>query len=163
VVAVPDAEGPPVIAPNPGRNERRRGLTLLEIMVVIVVTGVLAAWTVPSFRRGIEQARVDQAAANLRSVWAAQRLYRLDAGTYAADLGSLRDAGLIDPAILSATSPFTYQITAADVAGFVVTATRSGSARWSGVLALDQSGQFTGSVGNGSATIVPSHLFTEGA
>jgi prepilin-type N-terminal cleavage/methylation domain-containing protein len=138
-------------------------MTLLEVMVVVVVMGILSVAAVPSFRRGIEQARVDQAAASLRTVWAAQRLYRLDAGTYAATLGQLRDAGLIDATLVSASAPFVYEATAADAATFTVTATRSGSDTWAGTLALDESGAIVGSVGNGATTIAPSWLFTEGS
>lgn len=141
----------------------RRGVTLLEVMIVVAVMGILAVSVVPSFGRGIEQARVDQAAANLRTIWAAQRVYRLDAGAYAATLAQLRDAGLIDAGIVSAATPFAYEITAADASGFVVTANRAGGTRWAGTLVLDASGQVSGSTGNGSVTVTASPLFTEGA
>jgi type II secretory pathway pseudopilin PulG len=131
-------------------------------MVVTCIMGVMAVLAVPSFRRGIEQARVDQAASNLRTIWAAQRLYRLDAGVYASSLGLLRDAALIDASIVDAATPFAYTITAADASGFTVTATRDGSVRWSGTLALDATGQITGSIGDGSVALAPALLFTEG-
>jgi type II secretory pathway pseudopilin PulG len=134
----------------------------MELMVVTCIMGALAVMAVPSFRRGIEQARVDQAAANLRTIWAAQRLYRLDAGAYAGSLGLLRDAGLIDASIVGTATPFAYTITAADALGFTATAARAGSGRWSGTLALDASGQITGSIGDGSVALAPARIFTEG-
>jgi prepilin-type N-terminal cleavage/methylation domain-containing protein len=44
----------------------RRGFTLLELLIVIVVVGVLAAMLVPGFRSNREKARRTQCANNLR-------------------------------------------------------------------------------------------------
>ena len=60
------------------RRTARRGFTLTELMVVTTLIGVMAAMSVPSFQRAVEQSRVDIAVANLRAVWAAERLYWLE-------------------------------------------------------------------------------------
>ncbi len=67
----------------------RRGNTLVELCVVMLVMSVLAAMGVPRFMRSLEQSKVDVAAANLRAIWTAQRLYWLKHLTYACDLSSL--------------------------------------------------------------------------
>jgi prepilin-type N-terminal cleavage/methylation domain-containing protein len=140
---------------------RRRGMSLIELMVVVTLTGVLAAFAVPSYRRGVEQSRVDQAAGTLRTVWAAQRLYKLDNPSYAADLHTLANTGFIDSSLSGLQTPYSYLITAASSSGFTVVAQRSGSAVWSGTLSLDESGVITGSIVSSTDAVNPSVLMTE--
>ncbi len=77
-------------------RKRRRGFTLTELAVVVVLIGVTAAFAIPSYRRAIEQSRVDIAGANLRAIWAAERVYWLENQTYTSDLGQLQGLGLLD-------------------------------------------------------------------
>ena len=56
----------------------------------------MAAFAVPSYRRAIEQSRIDIAGANLRAIWAAERLYWLQNQTYTTDIATLRKLGLLD-------------------------------------------------------------------
>jgi type II secretory pathway pseudopilin PulG len=115
-------------------------MTLLELMIVVTITGLLAVMAVPKYHRAIEQAKVDRAMTQLRTVWAAQRLYRLDHPEYAPDLATLQTAGLLDSDIVVASDPFGFVIQLTPE-GFVVQANRQGSAVWSGMFQLDQTGQ----------------------
>src|SRR5438093_2848998 len=92
----------------------RRGLSLLEMTLVLTVIGILVAFSVPSFHRAVEQSRADLAAANLRALWSAQRLYWLEYRTYTADLAGLQSLGLLDPTITSGQAMYRYQIQSAD-------------------------------------------------
>jgi Tfp pilus assembly protein PilE len=125
-------------------------------MVVVVITGILAAMAVPSFQRAIEQARVDQAAATLRAIWAAQRFYKLDdpQGAYAPNLQTLKDAKLIDAID---TAAFTFEVAAN---GFPVQAERRPST-WSGALAINEDGQISGQVVGHGHTITPAFAFED--
>jgi prepilin-type N-terminal cleavage/methylation domain-containing protein len=76
---------------------RPSGFTLMELMVVLVIMGVLAAFAIPSYRRAIEQSRADIAGANLRAIWAAERSYWLETQEYTEDLSLLTRLGLLDP------------------------------------------------------------------
>jgi type II secretory pathway pseudopilin PulG len=116
----------------------------MEMLVVLVVIGVLLALCAPSFHRAVEQARADVAAANLRAVWAAERLYWLDNHTYTSNWADLQP--LLDPSIPSGTPFYAYAITAADGATFSATATRTGSSTWSGQLTVDQTGTVPGAL-----------------
>jgi Tfp pilus assembly protein PilE len=122
----------------------RRGASLLEVTFVLAVIGILVSLSVPSFRRGLEQSRADLAAANLRAIWSAQRLYWLEYHTYATDLPTLQSPGLIDPTLTSAQRVYTYQIESADANTFTAIATRTANARWNGTLSIDDSGVVSG-------------------
>jgi Tfp pilus assembly protein PilE len=139
------------------RSPKSRGISLLELTIVTVIIGVLMTMSIPSFQRGLEQSRADLAAANLRSIWSAQRLYWIDNRTYAVDLETLASAGLLDSAV-SAQSNYELEITSADATTFTATASRSSNARWNGTFTIDQSGVVTGSlVADGMGSIVPAY------
>jgi len=61
---------------------RARGFTLIEIMVVIVILGVLAALVVPRVLDRPEEARRVAAKSDIASIIGALKLYRLDNGRY---------------------------------------------------------------------------------
>jgi len=64
------------------RPRRARGFTLIEIMVVIVILGVLAALVVPKIMSRPDEARVVAARQDISSIMQALKLYRLDNSRY---------------------------------------------------------------------------------
>lgn len=67
----------------PAHSVRRsRGFTLIEIMVVIVILGVLAALVVPKVMSRPDEARVVAARQDIASLMQALKLYRLDNRRY---------------------------------------------------------------------------------
>ena len=112
-----------------------------------------------SFTRTIEQSHADIAGANLRAIWSAERLYWLEYRTYADNLATLVSAGLLDPSIAAASGRYTYAIDAADSSTFTASASRVGSARWSGQFTIDEEGTVTGVVqALGEPDIAPGFL-----
>lgn len=69
----------PIRIPNAHRN---RGFTLIEIMVVIVILGVLAALVVPKVMSRPDEARMVAARQDIASLMQALKLYRLDNRRY---------------------------------------------------------------------------------
>ncbi len=68
-----------------GSTSRRApdaGVTLIEMMVVLVIIGIVAALVVPNVIGRPDEARVAVAGADLRSVAASLEMYRLDNRTY---------------------------------------------------------------------------------
>lgn len=59
-------------------TSRQRGFTLLEIMVVVVILGILAALVVPKVINRPDEARVMAAKQDIASLMQALKLYRLD-------------------------------------------------------------------------------------
>ena len=70
-------------------NNRRSAFTLVELAVVIVIIGVLAAFGVPRLLQSVERAKAAEAFAYLTSVRSAQERYQARQGTYTIDLTQL--------------------------------------------------------------------------
>ena len=63
-------------------GQRSRGLTLIEIMVVVVILGILGAMIIPNVIGRDDQARVVRAQNDLASVANALSMYKLDNFNY---------------------------------------------------------------------------------
>ncbi|MCY4472188.1 MAG: type II secretion system major pseudopilin GspG [Kistimonas sp.] len=64
------------------RLSRQLGFTLIEIMVVVVILGVLAALVIPNIVSRPDQAKVTVAQADIKAIASAMEIYRLDNGVY---------------------------------------------------------------------------------
>ena len=71
------------------KNLNRGGFSLVELAVVIVIIGVLAAFAVPRFRASVERSKAAEAFNYLASIQAAQERYHARQGTYASLLTDL--------------------------------------------------------------------------
>lgn len=65
-----------------GRLRGRAGFTLIEIMVVIVILGLLAALVVPKLIGRTEEAKKTQSRVQIRSIEQALELFKLDNGFF---------------------------------------------------------------------------------
>lgn len=59
-----------------------RGFTLIEVMIVVVILGILAAVVIPKILDRPDQAKVTAAKADISIIMQALKLYRLDNGFY---------------------------------------------------------------------------------
>ncbi len=96
-----------------GGPRRARGFTLIEIMVVVVIIGLLAAIIVPEVVNKVDEARIAKAKADIQSLETALTEYRLDNSVYPTTDEGL--AALVkqpnDPSITHWHGPYIQQLT----------------------------------------------------
>lgn len=85
------------------RYTKQTGFTLIEVMVVVVILGILAAVVVPRIMDNPDKARITKAKQDIRALESALNLYRLDNYSYpTTDQGlealSSRPSGSPEPA-----------------------------------------------------------------
>lgn len=73
---------PVAIARRTASRDSEAGVTLIEMMVVLVMISVVAALIVPNVIGRPDEARVSVAATDMRAIAGALQLYRLDNGAY---------------------------------------------------------------------------------
>ena len=68
----------------PFKTRRRRGFSLVELSVVVIIIAVLAAFGIPRMLKSVERSKAAEAFKYLAAVRAAQERYQAREGTYAA-------------------------------------------------------------------------------
>ncbi len=82
------------------RLRTRKGFTLVELAVVIVIIGVLAAFGVPRFLQSVEKSKASEAFNYLSAIQSSQERYIAQNGVYASAISSL-DVNLPNPEYFS--------------------------------------------------------------
>jgi len=77
--------------------QRRRGFTLIEVLIVVIILGILATIAIPQFSNMVKRARLAEAWTNLAAIRTAQSVYYLDEDAYASAIGDLSDLQLMNP------------------------------------------------------------------
>lgn len=65
---------------------KKRGFTLIELMIVVAIIAFLAVVSVPSFMKFLAKAKRAEAYMNLSSIYAAQKVYFAEHGKYSSIL-----------------------------------------------------------------------------
>jgi len=95
-----------------------RGVTLLELMIVVVIISIMAAVAYPNYRQFAARAKRNEAKAMLLEVAAAQERFYLQNSTY----GTLAELGFDNPYV-SDTGSYELIVTAPDASNYTATAT----------------------------------------
>ena len=105
-------------------KKNKKGFTLIELMIVVVIIGILAAMAIPVFMQATSKAKQSEPKNILKQIYVMQDAYRQENETYACD-GEEASAGedftTLGVEIMS-SARYTYSITA-DSQSFTATAT----------------------------------------
>ncbi|MBC2595120.1 prepilin-type N-terminal cleavage/methylation domain-containing protein [Ruficoccus amylovorans] len=71
------------------KKNSKKGFTLVEIMIVVVIIGLLAAMAIPAFNKVREESRMKTITNNLRQVAGAGQRYILENGVETVEYGDL--------------------------------------------------------------------------
>jgi prepilin-type N-terminal cleavage/methylation domain-containing protein len=124
------------------RLYNKKGFTLVELMVVVIIVGILAAVAVPLYRANIRRAMSSEGQALVGSIRTAERLYFAENNAYTATWADI--SGSID---LTGNRYFTAAptlVAAGTGAAATFTATVAGAGDAAGIsVAIDQAGTIT--------------------
>jgi len=131
----------------------RKGFTLIELIVVVIVIGILATIAVPQYMRATERAKGGKARHALGVLASAEKMYRADRDTYmpatagalnsSTGLGAYVEMADIDTDSTSSTGDWAIATTGA-VSGFTATATRRRGPNSSETITLNHNGSWGG-------------------
>ena len=121
----------------------------------MTILAIIVTFTAPSVLQALEQSHADMAGASLRMINTAQRFYWLENRTYAINLQTLIDAGLLDANIDANAPRYEFSIASADANGFQANAARRifndlgtpvYNGAWQGTFTIDETGTIAGTV-----------------
>ena len=73
----------------PSTRKRFHGFSLMEVMIVVVIIGILAALAYPNLEKYLKRARQTEAKTNLSAIYTAQKIYFTLHQSYTKDINEL--------------------------------------------------------------------------
>ncbi len=102
-------------------RKNMRGITLMELMIVVVIIGILTAIAYPSYRQYVAKAKRNEAKSCLLQIATMQERFYLQNSTYTADMTALGFP--VGANFLTDSTSYVCNVTAASPAAFAATAT----------------------------------------
>ena len=105
--------------------QTQRGVTLIELVVVMIIIGILAAVAIPSYRNYVLRSQRSDAKDALLALATQQEKHYLQCNTYATAIAAATNcaAGELQGAAASKNGWYTLAIVAANATSFTVSAT----------------------------------------
>ncbi|MFO7725117.1 MAG: type II secretion system protein [Oceanipulchritudo sp.] len=94
-------------------NKSKKGFTLVEIMIVVVIIGLLAAMAIPAFQKVRETSQEKAITNNLRQIASAAQQYMLEEGENTATVSNLYPDYLTTPETVAGET-YPTEVNAAD-------------------------------------------------
>ena len=120
-----------------GNNNYNKGITLMELLVVVLIIGVLAAVAVPVYTGYMQRARRADAKTALEQIRAAQEMYRAETGRYALQIQNTLDKY----GVSLVSGYYNLSFTVALTNSFTAQAQATGTQATDGNLFINQAGQ----------------------
>lgn len=109
------------------RFHSRKGFTLIELMIVVVIIGILAALAIPRFMQATTKSKQSEAKQILKQIYTMQRAFRQENGNYThqGDLNVVGVAYVFDSigVEIGDNATYVYTMTTATQNAFLCTAT----------------------------------------
>lgn len=109
------------------KKNGQKGFTLIELMIVVVIIGILAALAIPRFMRATTKSKQSEAKQILKQIYTMQQAYRQEKDTYWISAGAL--AGSATPNYFSyigieigSSARYSYDFTTENATAFVARA-----------------------------------------
>lgn len=121
----------------------RKGFTLIELIIVVIVVGILATIAIPQYLRATERAKGAKARSALALIASAEKQCRAETDTYTNSFVTL--ATYVEMDQITNDADWTYTIPTANATDFDIQASRRAGARAGQVLRLQEDGGTVGS------------------
>ena len=128
---------------------KRKGFTLVEVLIVVIIIGILAAIGIPQFATSIEKAKGGEARAGLGHIQTAEKVYFAEYEAYCpitpnSSLDSVDMSETLD--IVLTQKYWVFGVDTTGVAPYVATATRKsgGATVKDTVIQMDNTGAISG-------------------
>lgn len=128
------------------RHAAKKGFTLIELIIVVIVIGILATVAVPQYLRAVERAKGGKARHALGVIAQAEKMYRADNDTYIVAAAGGLDAALgtyVEMADIDTDSTggdWSCVVGAATSSTFTATCTRRAGPNVGETIAIDELG-----------------------
>ncbi|MFH2138278.1 MAG: prepilin-type N-terminal cleavage/methylation domain-containing protein [Candidatus Omnitrophota bacterium] len=126
----------------------KKGFTLVELLMVVIIIGILVTLAVPNYYRSIERAKGGKAKAALDGIRKAELQYRAFNDTYTGTIADLAEYDLPPEIAAGADSDWAYTIPTSTSTALGLTATRSAGPHATEVISMDQDGVLTSTIGD---------------